>query len=150
MKLLSIFKRKKPIKGIKTEFEPMKIPNGRIISVDIERTTKYYADKDNKDSCNCGPCLVYYAKIKELYPTLDEFLTKLGVDISKPFEAVSLGLGDEKSYEEYFTWYIVFGTSDIDYSEKVGDLKVYRQLSHPNTQLNEEHFVLEVSMIKIE
>lgn len=43
MKLFSIFK-KKYSSGKEVEWEPRKVPNGRIISVDIERTQKYYND----------------------------------------------------------------------------------------------------------
>lgn len=75
-------------------------------------------------------------------------MSKLGVDISKPFEAVSLGLSAVNKPEEYFAWYVVFGKCVVDYAEKVDDLSVYRQLSHPRTDIDEEHFVLEVFGMK--
>jgi hypothetical protein len=68
----------------------------------------------------------------------------MGVDITKPLEAPSLGLGSNKNYEEFFAWYVVFGDCDIDYSVKVDKLTVMRQISHPPVKVDEDFFVVEV------
>jgi len=147
MKLFNIFKRKQSVSGKQVEWKPKKVPNGKIISVDFDRTQKYYIDDEYKDRCYCGSCKTYYAEIKERYPILDEYLSKMGVDVSKPLEAPSMGLGKNKQYKEYFAWYVVFGECDVDFAIKLGDLTIYRQLSYPPTNLDEMYFVLEITGI---
>ena len=71
----------------------------------------------------------------------------MGVDISKPFEAPAYGLKLDKGYEEYFAWYIIFGKCDADYARKLGENTIFATEGHPSTNIEEDHFVLQVDGI---
>lgn len=61
-----------------------------------------------------------------------------------PLEVVEEGL-----IEYIGVQYIVFG-NDQDFDEKrIEDAKIYIATSHPSTEISEEHFVIEVSPIRL-
>ena len=49
--------------------------------IDLEKTVEYYK---THGLCDCDTCLRYYAVAKDRLPKLDAFLSKFGVDISRP------------------------------------------------------------------
>lgn len=70
-------------------------------------------------------------------------------DIEKPFELSPLE-PDENGYLEYCDCqYIVFGTCSADYFHRIGDVTFGRSNCHSNTNIREEHFVLDFYPIKL-
>lgn len=77
------------------------------------------------------------------------YLDSLGVDIEKPFETSPLE-PDEDGYLEYCVCqYVVFGTCSPDYAYQIGDVKFGISGRHPDTKLEEEHFVLDFYPIRL-
>jgi hypothetical protein len=46
-------------------------------------------------------------------------------------------------------WYIVFGSCHDNYRHKIGDVDFCVAFTHPSTGIEEEHFVLEFSPIRL-
>jgi hypothetical protein len=116
--------------------------------MNIKKTQKYYHSIGSESLCNCNYCKNYYAQIKADYPAVASYLASLGVDIEKPFD-VSL-LEPENGMLEYCAcWYIVFGSCPDTYRHKIGDVEFHVASTHPSTEIEEEHFVLEFSPIRL-
>lgn len=112
------------------------------------QTINYYKRVKQSEQCNCDRCLKYYKEIKYLFPQMDEYLSSLGVDTEKPFEAVSFETREVYGYDLYFAWYIVFGECEDDYKISVDGLDIIKATSYPNTGIEENHFVLETSLME--
>ena len=54
--------------------------------MDRAKTMDFYRNIKQEDICDCSFCKNYISGIKENYPTLSQYLYRLGVDIEKPFE----------------------------------------------------------------
>ena len=114
-----------------------------------ERTRNYYKELVVIDLCQCDYCLNYYEEVEKEYTELAQYLDELGIDIQKPFETMPLEV-DKDGFIEYIgAQYIVFG-NDLNFNEsKIEDAKIYIATSHPSTVISEEHFVIEVSPIRL-
>ncbi|MDO5123046.1 MAG: hypothetical protein Q4D44_00085 [Eubacteriales bacterium] len=66
-----------------------------VFEVDIEKTIEYYK---THSLCECDYCENFYAQIAGKFPTLESFLSDLGVDIAKPDECMSVELHDTIQY----------------------------------------------------
>ena len=120
-----------------------------VMKPNIEKTRAYYAALAPEDICGCDYCRNYCARVREAYPEVARYLDSLGVDIEKPFE-VFLPEPDEDGNLKYdICQYIVFGTCPEDYSGWIGDVEVGISNCHPSTNIEEEHFVLDVSPIHL-
>lgn len=75
-------------------------------------------------------------------------MDRLGIDIEKPHETSPIVM-HEKGYIEYFAQYVVIGTKPNEYSNKIGDVTISIAESYPNTDIEEEHFVLELYPIRL-
>jgi hypothetical protein len=118
------------------------------MNVNIEKTKKYYHSIDSKSLCDCNYCKNYYAQIKADYPAVASYLASLGIDIEKPFDVSPLE--PENGILEYCAcWYIVFGSCPDTYRYKIGDVDFCVASAHPSTGIEEEHFVLEFSPIRL-
>ena len=116
---------------------------------DIEKTRAYYSNLGPENICSCGYCRNYCTRVKEAYPEVARYLDSLGVDIEKPFETSPLE-PDEDGYLEYCVCqYVVFGTCSTDYAHQIGDVKFGISGRHPDTKLEEEHFVLDFYPIRL-
>lgn len=117
--------------------------------MDIKRTKTYYQRLNIKDMCQCTYCLNYYQEVEKEYPGLSKYLKTFGIDIQKPFETMPLEV-DDKGYIEYIcAQYIVFG-SKIDFkSNVVKGVEINIAEPHPSTDISEEHFVIEISPIRL-
>ncbi|MGX7071523.1 hypothetical protein [Helcococcus kunzii] len=117
--------------------------------MNIERTRKYYRELDTQELCDCNYCLNYYEEIEKEYPELSKYLDKIGIDIKKPHETMPLDV-DEEGFIEYISaQYIVFGNISDFKSAMVNDVEINIAESYPDTDISEEHFVIETSMIKL-
>jgi hypothetical protein len=118
------------------------------MNVNIEKTQKYYHSIKPESLCDCNYCKNYYEQIKADYPAVASYLDSLGVDIEKPFDISALE--PENGMLEYCAcWYIVFGSCPDDYRLKIGDVEFCVTTSHPSTGIEENHFVLEFSPIRL-
>ena len=69
--------------------------------------------------------------------------------IEKPFETSPLE-PDENGYLEYCVCqYVVFGSCPKDFTHRIGDVTFGRSDCHPNTGIDEEHFVLDFYPIRL-
>jgi hypothetical protein len=119
------------------------------MNVDIKKTKSYYNSLSHDKLCDCDYCKLYYEKSREAYPDLAKWLEAYGIDIEKPFEAMSLET-DEKGITYYIgVQYVVFGTCSEDYLISIGEVDVRFAKSHPDTGIKEEHFVLEASLMQL-
>lgn len=115
-----------------------------VLNLDIEGTKSYYEQISNCDLCDCVYCQNYISKVKVTYPKVAEHLSSLGIDIEKPFETMPLE-PDEMGYIEYISaQYIVYGEPDDFVKTVIGSVNVNVADTHPSTQINEDHFVIEI------
>lgn len=111
--------------------------------MDIEKTEDYYKNLMAKEICQCAYCQNYVREIKKEYMDLDKYLVNIGVDIEKPFETMPLEESD--GHIEYAAaQYIVMGSKENFKESKVGDVTITLTDSHPTTDIEGEHFVIEI------
>ena len=122
--------------------------------------TKNYYRELNKDSlCSCDYCRNYYKEVKAAYPELSDHLAGMGVDIEKPFETMPLepyegnieyiAVPYEGNIEYIAVQYIVMGNAADFKSEDVYGVHISIADSHPMTDIDEEHYVIEISPIRL-
>ncbi|MCD8119500.1 MAG: hypothetical protein LUE29_08490 [Lachnospiraceae bacterium] len=115
-----------------------------MLSLNIDRTRHYYEQIDSSDICDCAYCQNYVREIKSTYPNVAEYLFSFGVDIEKPFETMPLE-PDENGYIEYAgPQYVVCGEPDDFAKTDIGSVTVEIAESHPSTDMNEPHFIIEI------
>ena len=116
--------------------------------MDYLKTKNYYKTFANDSLCNCDYCKNYYREIKGAYPVMSEYLAEMGIDIEKPFEAMSLD-PCEGMIEYIAVQYIVMGSVEDFKSTDVSGVHIGIADSHPMTDIDEEHFVIELFPIKL-
>lgn len=116
---------------------------------DIKKTRAYYHQLGPENICSCADCRNYCAVVRAAYPEVARYLASLGVDIEKPFELSPLGPEDNGYLEYCDCQYIVFGTCSEDFTHRIGDVTFGRSDCHPNTKIDEEHFVLAFYPIRL-
>ena len=116
--------------------------------MDLEKTVMYYLNLQDESLCSCAYCRNYYREIRGAYPELSAYLAGMGVDIEKPFEAIPIELYEDKMM--YMgAQYIVMG-QDTDFQEtEVSGVHLSVAESHPTTEIEEDHFVIEVSSVTL-
>ncbi len=114
--------------------------------MNIDRTKQYYYHLTGADICDCEYCQNYVREVKAAYPELTFFLKKMGVDIEKPFEAIPVGPADGVMFYSGVQ-YVVMGKADDFEDTSVGDVSIFITDSHPMTDIEEDHFVLEISPV---
>ncbi|MGX8698846.1 MAG: hypothetical protein ACSW8F_02825 [bacterium] len=112
------------------------------------RTERYYRELSEDSLCSCAYCRNYDREIKEAYPVLSEYLSAMGIDIEKPFESMPLE-PYEGTIEYIAVQYIVMGTASDFRSADVSGVHIDLADSHPLTEMEEEHFVIELSSIQL-
>lgn len=121
----------------------------RTMQVDKDITRQYYDSIKPKDLCDCGYCINYYLKVKKEYKELAEYLNVFwGVDIEKPHETSPIVM-HEKGYIEYLVQYVLIGTKPNEYLNKIGDVTISLAEHYPSTNIEEEHFVLDLYPIRL-
>ena len=118
------------------------------MAVDIMKTEEYYKTLDEDWLCSCDYCRNYYREIRKAYPVLSDYLAGMGVDIEKPFEAMPLEpYGGSVEYSG--VQYIVLGDGSDFKCTDVSGVHIGVADSHPMTDIEEEHFVIEISPITL-
>jgi hypothetical protein len=119
------------------------------VNVNIEKTQKYYHSMQPDSLCDCNYCKNYYTQIKADYPAIESYLASFGIDLAKPFELSPLEPDENGMLEYSACQYIVFGSCPDTYSHRIGDVEFRVASSYPSTGIEEEHFVLEFSPIRL-
>lgn len=122
---------------------------GTIINVDAEKTRQYDQAMGPGEPCSCNDCKNYCARVKAAYPTAAEYLAGLGVEIEKPLETSPLEPGADGMMEYRACQYVVLGSCEENYRHTVGGVEVCKARFYPETGVKEEHFVLELSPIRL-
>ena len=110
---------------------------------DLEKTRAYYRNLSPEDICDCAYCQNYCARVKAAYPEVARYLDSLGVDIEKPFEIFLPVPMADGALEYSICQYIVFGSCPEDFTHQIGDVTFGCSDCHPDTKIDEEHFVLD-------
>ena len=114
--------------------------------MDVGKTRQYYGQLTDEDICNCAYCRNYVQKIRSSYADLAGYLDDLGADIEKPLEVIPIG--PENGVMLYSgAQYVVMGSSDDFKDTSIGDVRLFVTDAHPMTDIEEEHFVIEISPI---
>lgn len=117
------------------------------MNVDMNKTKEYYLS-DKSLPCQCVYCQNYIAQIRRKYPDITQFLADLNVDITRPFELMSVEL-DKENIEYLLCQYVVYGTCEDDYNISMGGIEFGKSSCHPSTNITEKHFVLEFGPIML-
>lgn len=120
------------------------------MNVNFERTKQYYKELKEEELCTCDYCKNYYLHIKSTYPELSLYLQQLGVDIEKPFEVYPVDPDENRKMFYLMSQYVVFGTCPKDYHHQIGAVTIDLGTSYPSTEIEEEHFVLDLYPIELE
>ena len=116
--------------------------------MNVEKTRAHYEDFDEEDRCPCAYCRTYEREIARAYPALAKTLEEMGIDIKKPFETMPLE-PDAHGIEYIGAQYIVFGEETGFERTRVGDVVIDLAATHPTTDLEEAHFVIEVGPVHL-
>lgn len=119
--------------------------NGYVFSIDIEKTSQYYT---RNIQCDCEACQNFCKQIKGLFPDLENFLLRFGIDISRPDDAMWLENDNSVDYSPCYT--VAGSIVNTDSHEiRFDDLKVKIHNRYiPNVQ-TEPYFVIEVCDINL-
>ena len=112
------------------------------------KTENYYRELNKDSLCSCDYCRNYYKEVKAAYPELSDHLAGMGVDIEKPFETMPLE-PYEGNIEYIAVQYIVIGNAADFKSEDVYGVHISIAGSHPMTDIDEEHYVIAISPIRL-
>ena len=118
--------------------------------MDIERTKQFYRELKQSDLCGCAYCRNYVNEVAKAYPAVTAYLQTLGVDIAKPFETMPLELGEDGRMPYIGPQYLVFGAKAGFAAATVkdaNDVEVRLAQSHPDDDIREPHFVIEIFSI---
>ena len=119
------------------------------MKADIEKTRDYYHNLGPENICGCDYCQNYCARVKAAYPEVARYLDSLGVDIEKPFEIFLPEPMADGALEYPICQYIIFGSCPEDFTHRIGDVTFGCSDCHPNTKIDEEHFVLDLYPIHL-
>ncbi len=119
------------------------------MNVDIAKTKEYYAAIADSELCDCSYCCNYRLQIKSAYPEAAEYLMTLGIDIQKPFETSPLEPDENGILEYCCCQYIIFGSCKPEYHHRIGDVEFRVATSYPGTGIEQEHFVIEFSPVRL-
>ncbi len=118
------------------------------MDANIERNRAYYSQLSSNVLCDCAYCQNYYSQVKAAYPDASAYLQSLGIDMEKPFETSPLE--PENGNLTYCACqYIVFGSCEDEYHDKIGNVEFRKVASYPSTGISEPHFVLELAPITL-
>lgn len=114
--------------------------------VNIEKTQEYYR---NNIYCNCAECNNFYFQFKNKYPGIYKYLESLGINPLRPFELIPNTLDDGTI--SYLCEYVVFGSCSEETIASIGNIEItLNNCFHPNTYIEDEHFVISFEPIILE
>ena len=117
--------------------------------MDLEKTRIFYSRIAPRDLCGCAYCQNYSRRIRAAYPEAAAYLAGLGVDIEKSLETLPLEPDGSGSLEYAGAQYIVLGSPNDFTKTAVGPILADLAGAHPSTGVEEAHFVIELSPIRL-
>lgn len=112
------------------------------MEIDVQKTRQYYQFLKKEDFCSCDYCMNFYQKAKSAFPETAKWLDSHGIDIEKPFETLPIEV--DRNHVEYISaQYIAFGACEESFQLDFGESRISFAHSHPDTRIEEQHFVLE-------
>ena len=112
--------------------------------MDPVKTRHYYESLTEEDLCDCHYCRNFRRHVKEAYPAVAEYLKSLGADIEKTFESFPLDPGPQDEIEYLDVQYVILGSPEGFQLPELPDMTVEITDVHPPTDLEEEHFVIQL------
>lgn len=119
------------------------------MNVNVPQTKEFYHSITATSLCDCSYCRSYRVQIKAASPEVAEYLDTLGIDIEQPFETSPLEPDENGMLKYCGCQYIVFGNCKSDYHHRIGNVEFRMATSHPQTGIEQEHFVLEFYPIEL-
>ena len=119
------------------------------MNVNVTKTKEYYATITDSALCDCGYCRNYRIQIKSAFPKVASYLGSLGIDIEKPFEISPLEPDENGMLEYCCCQYIVFGSCEPEYKNRIDKVDIRVATSYPPTGVEQKHFVLELFPIQL-
>lgn len=119
------------------------------MNVNVPQTKEFYHSIAETSLCDCSYCRSYRMQIRAAFPEVTEYLDTFGIDIEKPFETSPLEPDENGMLEYCCCQYIAFGTCKPNYHHKIGNIELRMATSYPRTNIEQEHFVLEIYPIKL-
>lgn len=116
--------------------------------MDVNKTESYYRALEDGSLCSCEFCRNYRKEVRGAYPELSDYLTGLGIDIGKPLETLPLE-PHEGTIEYISAQYVVVGNAADFKGEDAYGVHIDIAGSHPMTGIGEEHYVIEISPVKL-
>lgn len=117
--------------------------------MDILKTRQYYEELTEEDLCNCAYCRNYQKEIKNAYPLLTEHLFDMGVDITKLYESFPIEPEEDGTILYADAQYLVMGNKDNFRETEVEGVHISLADSYPYSDIAEEHFIIEISPIRL-
>ena len=117
--------------------------------MDVRKTKHYYDVSAGDYVCTCEYCRNYVKEIRHTYPELAEYLGTIGIDIEKPFETMPIEPDESGNITYIGSQYVVLGDPSGFEETDISGVHIGIADSHPMTDLQEEHFVLEVSEVDL-
>lgn len=117
------------------------------MNIDTEKTRNYY--KDNV-YCNCSHCRNFYIQFKDKFNDIYNYLSSLGVNPLRPFELMPINYDDGTT--RYVCQYVLYGKCDQNIIATIDniELALCADNHHPQTHIDEDHFVIEFGPIVLE
>ena len=119
------------------------------MNVNISGTRAFYNSITESSLCDCSYCRNYRLQIKSAVLNVAIYLDSWGIDIEKPLETSPLEPDENGMLEYCCCQYIVLGNCEPDYHHKIANIEFRVAKSYPSTGIEQEHFVLEFSPIKL-
>ena len=100
--------------------------------IDKIQTKNFY---DNYSPCDCDCCKNFVLQIEQAYPLLSKFFEDNAVDITKPWELMSVASIDVDKMVDYFDCqYLIFGNCEKDFETEIDGVKIEQTFVHPSTK----------------
>lgn len=119
------------------------------MNVNISGTRAFYNSITESSLCDCSYCRNYRLQIKSAVLNVAIYLDSWGIDIEKPLETSPLEPDENGMLEYCCCQYIVLGNCEPEYHHKIANIEFRVAKSYPSTGIEQEHFVLEFSPIKL-
>ena len=119
------------------------------MNVNISGTRAFYNSITESSLCDCSYCRNYRLQIKSAVLNVAIYLESWGIDIEKPLETSPLEPDENGMLEYCCCQYIVLGNCEPEYHHKIANIEFRVAKSYPSTGIEQEHFVLEFSPIKL-
>lgn len=114
------------------------------MNININENISYYKSNGCND-CDCIYCQYFREKIKMEFNNISYYLSKLAIDITKPFEIGLPYLNKYDKLEYPLAQYICFGSCSESLIGKIYGIELRKANFFPSTKIDKKHFVIEIS-----